>query len=585
MHQLRNSGDLNNVNQIGYGGQYVNIVNRSIRHYPMLNASGIRLAVRFINPDMENLEQWMRACIFELLPTIGQSLHIHPADRVGINFANSEDDNLNFAFSFRRYDQYTPDVILNGLEKVLQSNMRFFLDDCLVVKVDHVAMPVGYGSRTHIGKTTADYFKLHKRSIYNPSLAPEHSTMCLAVSLVVAKAYATDTNQFNFFTYSQNYNDLIDAAKLLCDNANTDLKYGGSIDEIIKFQDFLGSEYRITVFSSRDGKNLYFKSIHNDYKFTINLLLDCEHYSVVLKPTAAFATAYFCDHCCVGYTTQYGHKKCSIKCNCCFKTPPCPKDINVTCNDCNRTFVSAKCYHNHLRTTPFAKNNVCSTMKLCTKCTKCYTVKKTEHICGESHCRVCKTTMPIRHDCYMPIKKVKEPMKNGPLFIFYDFECHQNKKFDHDDNKFMHQVMLCVAHQACDNCTFVDDINNCCTKCGKREHVFIGDDVIENFMQYLGRLNDGFKQIIIIAHNGQKYDLHFILKYMYKHISEWRLQEESLIMNGTKILQIKVGRYSFLDSINFFSVPLAKLPAMFGFEDHSKGYSHTTSIPLKTSTM
>lgn len=29
--------------------------------------------------------------------------------------------------------------------------------------------------------------------------------------MVAARAYAIDINQFNFFTYSRNYNDLIDA--------------------------------------------------------------------------------------------------------------------------------------------------------------------------------------------------------------------------------------------------------------------------------------------------------------------------------------------------------------------------------------
>lgn len=78
----------------------------------------------------------------------------------------------------------------------------------------------------------------------------------------------------------------------------------------------------------------------------------------------------------------------------------------------------------------------------------------------------------------------------------------------------------------------------------------------------------------------KKYDMHFILKYMYRHTSQWPLREESLIMNGTKILRIKVGRYTFLDSINFFNCALANLPSMFSFENHSKGYyPHYFNIP------
>lgn len=511
----------------------------------------------------------MRQCITELLSTIGTDLNISPADRVGINFANVNNEKMNFAFSFRRFDQYNPGLVLNGLENVLQSNTRFFLDDCLVVKVDHVVMPVGYGRRNHVGKTTAEYFRLHKSSIFNPDLKGEHNTMCLAVGIVIAQAYAVDINQFNFLTYFRNYDDMIDASKILCQNANVDLSNGGGIDEIIQFQNYLGCDYRITVFASRDGKSIYFKSVHTNYKYTINLLLDCEHYSVILKPTAAFATAYFCEHCSICYSARFGHKKCVVKCNSCLRTPPCVKEIEINCKTCSRIFVSPRCYHNHIR------SDLCSKLRLCPNCSVGYTVKKNSvHVCGQSYCKACKSIMPTRHDCYMPIKKIKKETKNGPLFVFYDFESYQNALLNQDSNKFEHEVMLCVVQQVCVKCNKIDDIKATCENCGIRENV------LRDFMQYLGQLDDKFKEVVVIAHNGQKYDLHFILKYMYKHSSEWTLREESLIMNGTKILRIKIGRYRFLDSINFFAVPIAKLPAMFSIDNHSKGhYPHYFNIP------
>lgn len=563
------------INQVGFGASCVDIVSKSIRAYPKLNASGERMVIRFTNPDLNNLEAWVRQCIHELLSTIARDLQVRPADRIGINFANVNNDKLNFAFSFRRFDQYNADLVLNGLETVIQSNSRFFLDDCLVVRVDHVVVPVGFGRRTHVGKTTAEYFKLHKSTIFNPILKSEHNTICLAVAIVIAQAYATDINQYNFLTYNRNYDALINSAEILCLNANVDLSNGGGIDEIIQFQDYLGCDYRITVFSSRDGKKKYFKSCHTNYKYTINLLLDCEHYNVVLKPTAAFATQYFCEHCSTCYTDRFGHKKCVIKCSSCLCTPLCVKEIEMKCDDCNRIFVSPRCYHNHIR------NSLCSKLKLCKNCTVCYTVKKnTEHICNQSYCKVCKSIQPIRHECYMPPKKVKKETKNGTLFVFYDFECYQNTPFEQDDRKFEHEVMLCVAQQSCIKCRNSDEIEDVCENCGSREHIFIGDNVIEKFMTYLGQVNEKFREVVMISHNGQKYDMHFILKYMYSHITDWPLREESLIINGTKILRIKVGRYSFIDSINFFNVALSKLPVMFSFENHSKGYyPHYFNVP------
>lgn len=124
-------------------------------------------------------------------------------------------------------------------------------------------------------------------------------------------------------------------------------------------------------------------------------------------------------------------------------------------------FFSSRCYHNHIRA------NLCARMKLCKNCSTAYTVKKQEH--DESYCKTCITNMPTRHECYMPIKKVKKDTKNGKLFIFYGFECYQDKYLLQDSNKFEHEVMLCVAHRACNNCTSNDDIEKSCDKCGKRE--------------------------------------------------------------------------------------------------------------------
>lgn len=139
-------------NQVG-SGQILNeenescllILDRKVRNYPQLNARGERLTIRFVNPDMANVEGWLYRCVEEFLSTIKNDLNIHPADRVGINFANKRDADLNFAFSFRRFDQYIPSVIITGVENVVQSNAQFLIDDNLEIRVDHVKIPVGYG--------------------------------------------------------------------------------------------------------------------------------------------------------------------------------------------------------------------------------------------------------------------------------------------------------------------------------------------------------------------------------------------------------------------------------------------------------
>lgn len=410
---------------------FVNIITKNTRFYKTLNASGLRLSVKFKEPETDDIYGWLTHCITELLTIAQGELNIDPQDRVGINFNNTNCEKVDWSITFRRFDQYSPDSILFNLEKVIQSNALFFMDDNLIMNFDHVKIPTscGYGYRSHIGKSSDRYYKLHKKSIFSPNLESKDYGMCLAVCIVVAIAHSTeDKTKYHYLTYAGHYNALIEEAHLLCRKAEVCLQNGGGIEEIIKFQQCLGAEYRIVVYASRDGKVIFFKSCHDNYKYSINLLLDEEHYSFVLSPTAAFSTAYFCGYCCIGYTTKLGHIRCRAKCNKCFQSPPCINDAIIKCSSCKRDFVNAACLQNHIL------NGICDKFKICQNCYTSYAVKKNiDHICGTKYCSICKDQMPIRHECYIAITKPKPKPQHGVLYIFFDFECYQTKLLAKDD--------------------------------------------------------------------------------------------------------------------------------------------------------
>lgn len=171
----------------------INVISKSKRIYKTLNASGLRLEVKFGQPKMNDVTKWLWLCITELLSIMESDLSIEPQDRVGIIFTNTNNTKADFSISFRPFSQYSAESILYELDKVIQSNTLFFTDDNLVVNVDHVKIPVGYGQRrTHIGKSTSKYYDLHKKSIFSANLRPEDYGLCLAVSIVVGIAYLGD---------------------------------------------------------------------------------------------------------------------------------------------------------------------------------------------------------------------------------------------------------------------------------------------------------------------------------------------------------------------------------------------------------
>lgn len=91
-----------------------------------------------------------------------------------------------------------------------RSGIAFLHERNLIINMDHVKIPVGYGNRSHIGKSSDRYFKLHKKSIFSPNLRDEDYCLCLAVSIIVAIAHSIgNLSKYYYLTYAGHYNELI----------------------------------------------------------------------------------------------------------------------------------------------------------------------------------------------------------------------------------------------------------------------------------------------------------------------------------------------------------------------------------------
>ncbi|XP_020298951.1 LOW QUALITY PROTEIN: uncharacterized protein LOC109863157 [Pseudomyrmex gracilis] len=95
-------------------------------------------------------------------------------------------------------------------------------------------------------------------------------------------------------------------------------------------------------------------------------------------------------------------------------------------------------------------------------------------------------------------------------------------------------------------------------------------ELSEQFVDFATRTTKYFKQIICNAHNAKTFDAQFIQRY----IAEKRVElNPRVILNGTKIVILTVGRTKFIDSINYMPMQLSALPKAFGLRDRlEKGY-------------
>jgi hypothetical protein len=165
-----------------------------------------------------------------------------------------------------------------------------------------------------------------------------------------------------------------------------------------------------------------------------------------------------------------------------------------------------------------------------------------------------------------------EPLKNEPascervLYVFYDFETTEDTRIN--DKTSVHVPNLVCLQQFCSNCESIADIDQDCIQCGKRKHTFWVDP-LGDMLSYLCEPRPWAERILVIAHNAKAFDLHFILHRVI--FLKWKVE---LIMNGLKIMCMRMEHLLFLDIISFLPFALRKLSDAFGLTVSKSWYSH-----------
>ena len=108
-----------------------------------------------------------------------------------------------------------------------------------------------------------------------------------------------------------------------------------------------------------------------------------------------------------------------------------------------------------------------------------------------------------------------------------------------------------------------------CRRCPKRKHSFWTDPV-GDLISHTFKSRPWADRIVAIAHNAKAFDLHFVLN----RLVTMKLLPELLIMNGQKIICLKVENVTWLDSLNYLAMPLRKLSEALGLKAQKPWYPH-----------
>ena len=523
------------------GQYYYQLESRRKYHSKKFGMTATDHRVRFNNvlADRDLLESYESTLkIFHyLLEEVKEGMA--PNDQVRF-ILRSEQLETPISLPFMPVERLNAERVYSELERVIQSNQEFRLNDTVTIDINHVKTPQGSGRKKRTTYDINDYLK-QKNSVVR---IENKDDLCLARALVVAKARIENDPSYNYIRNSDRPLQR-ERAFDLHEAANVPLGPCG-LNEVALFQQYL-TNYQIMIVSGDHDNSIIYppQSSGTVEKPTLTLYLHDNHFDVINKLPGFLSRSYFCFRCHKAYDHTTDHL-CSSMCRSCRGFGCAWEGDGIVCRECKRLFKSQRCYEHHKEPINGGGRTVCQVIRECEKCGKSMDIRKIRgggHECGKK-CRTCGLILDQEdtdHKCYIQQLEQEEDSSYNHL-LFFDFEATQ----EHGT----HCPNLCVVHDE------------------EREvALFQGKDTVKDFCQWL--FTPQHKGCIVVAHNFQGYDGYFIKDFLIQNAIPYEI-----IYRGAKSLSLKVPGWDirFIDSINFIPMALAKFPKTFGQDELCKGY-------------
>ena len=242
----------------------------------------------------------------------------------------SEQLDTPISLPFMPAEQLTTERIFSQIERVIQSNRDFRLNDTVTVDIIHVEAPQGSGRSKRTTLNIREY--LHKKG--SVITIKNNDNLCLARALVVAVAKIEKDPKYMYLIDSRRPAQQMKAMEL---HRVANVPFGPcGLPEVDLFQKYL-TNYEINVVSGNHNDSIIYppKPSDNNNVTPIYLYLHDNHYDVITSMPGFLSTSYFCHKCKKSYSKNSDHL-CDAMCGSC-RSYDCVIDGNgMVCNECER---------------------------------------------------------------------------------------------------------------------------------------------------------------------------------------------------------------------------------------------------------
>ena len=348
------------------GQYYYTMESRRKYHSKKFGMTATDHMVRFNNvlADRDLLESYESTLkIFHhLLEEVKEGMA--PNDQVRF-ILRSEQLETPISLPFMTVEQLTAERVYSELERVIQSNEEFRLNDTVTIDINHVKTPQGSGRKKRTTYDIDDYLK-QKSSVVR---IKNKDDLCLARALVVARARVEKDPRYKHICKSDRPLQR-EKAFDLHEAANVPLGPCG-LNEVALFQQYL-TNYQIMVVSGDHNNSIIYppKPTGTDEKSTLILYLHDNHFDVITTLPGFLTKAYFCFRCHKAYSNTTDHL-CTAMCRSCRGFGCILEGEGMVCSECKRLFKNQTCYDRH-KNEPVngGGRTVCQAIRQCERCGK-----------------------------------------------------------------------------------------------------------------------------------------------------------------------------------------------------------------------